>query len=1276
MSLVPSPTATFCCTTVNHSVGLLITILAIQQQQLQQDLTLHARSMSGVDDADQTQRKYKSAYTPHNPIPTTKSYREEQKERQKVEQNPDQDERSTKEKAEDTYKTWKGEDPDTREGSQQVYQTDRPHDDETEEQADAEDNSRDQQDNDAVDSMQDTSEAVDSAQGAKDKRKAMKKRSDKGGEREVTDPITHLPIKIHDYTGKDLKNTPENVKPPRTGTGLDDEELRDHQEEQRESHEGMKSLFPPPNYDAVGREVAKVQATAMTVGLASILAIVVGLLIFERLFGLGAQLETKLLRRESAGKTVASIILLLLGAGSGVLAIYLVKSWTEGKVKDIWERELWEAERSQGHERARGKTPESTQWLSELLSSVWPMVNPDLFTSLADTLEDVMQASLPSLVRMVSVEDIGQGSESVRILGIKWLPTGAASQTVTSDGKLQKSNSNDRAVPGQGEIDDGKGDAGSKPDDGSSKQHKQDEQESQNISEGMEAEEGEFVNIEIAFAYKARAAGKGLKNLSKNAHLFLGFYLPGNIKLPVWVELKGIVGVMRLRLQLTPDPPFFSLCTLTFLGQPKVDMSCVPLVKKGLNLMDVPLISNFVQSAVDAAMAEYVAPKSLTLDLKEMMMGDDFKKDTAARGVLVVHIKRAFDFKEGDSGFGPLKSGSADAYVTAGWAKFGKPVWSTRVIQSDMEPTWEETGYILVSPEELNVRERLRIQLWDSDRMTADDDLGRIEADLRELMKDERSNGKMWERSDGFRSLKAGEGMPGKLDWSVGYFSKTRILEEQIKAKKNDPELQDVRSIEDLKRKVGEESARKLREMKKDATSEMEQQKEQDLKEKEDQIIIATPPPKEYLSGVLSIVIHQITGLELEKINKNQASKHETDAEEGEEGGDLPSAYCTIILNHQKVFRTRTKPKNGKPFFNAGCERFIRDVSSAEILISVRDARVHEDDALLGIVTLPLHQLFKHRSQVNDIFPLAGGVGYGKCRISLCFRSVQLQIPRELLGWDYGTIEIGKDVKVLSGMDKVKGLRLKARTSLGRGKYQAGDDGNWTRKRGDPCRLAVKKRYASPLIFEFRSSSMLKDSTPAFCIFWLKDIEDDKEKTIKLPIWSGDLKRAETNVLDTCGDKVGELELTLTFWRGLSGFHTPLANKDDNIADVMEVLDCANDNNEELDTNGDVDDEYNDTSSSSDDDGDDANDLDQRKEKFKKNKTESSLENDGKRGAVESIQEYKQNRKQLHRKNRGLMQWKGPRTVQWMAKKVERGGKKVGNLFNHHERDTDIETEV
>ena len=243
--------------------------------------------------------------------------------------------------------------------------------------------------------------------------------------------------------------------------------------------------------------------------------------------------------------------------------------------------------------------------------------------------------------------------------------------------------------------------------------------------------------------------------------------------------------------------------------------------------MDFPLISRFVQSSVDAAMAEYVAPKSLTLDLKDMLMGDDFKKDTNARGVIMVTIKRAFDFKEGDAGIGPLKNGSSDPYVSVGWAKFGKPLFSTRVLQKNMDPHWEETCFVLVSTEELNVDERLRLQLWDSDRTTADDDLGRIELDVKQIMKDEATNGKMCDREDGFKALKKGQGMPGKLKWSVGYFSKTRITDDQLAMQEVDP---DVKDIDQLRDKVYKESEGKLREASRDESDEIEQQKQQDFK--------------------------------------------------------------------------------------------------------------------------------------------------------------------------------------------------------------------------------------------------------------------------------------------------------------------------------------------------------------------------------------------------------------------------------------------------------------
>ncbi len=746
-----------------------------------------------------------------------------------------------------------------------------------------------------------------------------------------------------------------------------------------------------------------------------------------------------------------------------------------------------------------------------------------------------------------------------------------------------------------------------------------------------------------------------------------------------------------MRLQLCPDPPFFALCTLTLLGQPKADLSCVPLVKKGLNIMDLPILSSFVQSSIDAALAEYVAPKSLTLDLKDMLVGDDFKKDTRARGVLMVHIRRAREFKEGDMSLGGLKKGSSDSYIAVGWAKFGKPVWSTRVIVADMEPIWDETTFVLVSPEELNAGERLRVQLWDSDRTSADDDLGRIEVDLHELMHDHRSNGRMWDRRDRFKAAEAGKEEPGWLDWSVGYFAKTRITEKQLQQQKAEP---DVKTLDQLKEKVSKDAERKLREaINRDESREISQQKAQDLKVREDKMIISAPPPHDYPTGIFSIQIHNIMGLEFEKTNRVE----QEDGDDTEEGSnELPSSYCSVILNHQKIFKTRTKPKNSKPFFNAGTERLIRDWRTTEVMLSVRDSRVHEDDPLLGIVYLPIDRLFRERSQITELYPLVGGIGYGRIRISMVFRSIQLQIPKELLGWDFGTLEVTGPIVSKDLAFNLRGLRLKLRTSVNRGKmYTSNADSNdvhWTGKKGRPVRLGVRKRYCSCLVIEFRKNSMMLDKTPAFAILWLKDIPDDEDKTVTLPVYNSKLlKRAEANCLDAddLGEQLGSIQVPLKLWHGLGGYHQKLASKSPNLQDVLEALATANDNEEVRTAMSRADDaDSSDSDSSADNESTftkhttsssnnhstttNANSLSPNLNSIKK----QSLDDDGKRGPLAQLRDYKEHSGELHRQHRGLMQWKGARTAKWVKTKVLHGKEHVRDGLKLSGRDPGIETEV
>ncbi|KAH7342491.1 hypothetical protein BKA65DRAFT_292857 [Rhexocercosporidium sp. MPI-PUGE-AT-0058] len=1310
-------------------------------------------STSADFDEDAARRSYKAPYSNNHPIPTIQKYREHRHElegqqgRVEEAQHTQEDDSKTKRAFESVKAIVKDEDKKHPTGD--PYPTGNRHTTDTEvsdhEQDDdvalvprtnndgaadtyqENENSSKSKDEKKGNGKTKELSATEKASGqtdAKQKRKEMKHNKRDDGGREVTDPVTHLPLIIRDSTDKDLRRAPENMPAPgnqhETATGVSgasksQSQLNLEKDEVQDGFNGMQKVFPPPNFKEANAELTRTYQFAFSIGvgvvalLASSVVMTVLFLTSESTFRSSDRSSTfSWTERQEASPRkvfVPLAISIIVALGAGLATILGIRGWLANKIKEIWEDEVWDAARADEFKlnNTSGKLPESVAWMNSLLSSVWPLINPDLFAGVVDMLEDVMQASLPKVVRMVSIDDIGQGSEAIRILGIRWLPTGAAGQTVDEQGNLKKAKDdekNDRTTPGESQEEntdvDGDDDKPSSDEERQAAEDKrQKEEDQQAIREGMEAEQGDFVNMELAFSYRARSSGKSLKSKVKNAHLYLKFYLPGGIFVPVWVELRGIIGTARLRMQLTPDPPFFSLCTLTFLGQPRADLSCVPLSKHLPNLMNVPLISSFVQSSIDAALAEYVAPRSLTLDLKDMLVGDDFKKNTVSRGVIFILIKKARGFKEGDGSIGPLK-GSSDSYVTCSWGKFGKTMSSTRIIRDDQEPTWHEWAYILVSPQEIDAEEKLRLQLWDSDKLTADDDLGRVAVDLKELMHSPETKNKVLEREDRFKGQDPDENMPGTLSWSVGYFSKTAITEEQLAKQTIDKQ---IKSKEELKQNVSEIAEQKLREATAhDESKEINQQKAQDYKEKEDAMICAAPPDSNHPSGILSVQIHNITGLEVEQMQKQSKAADDEQESENEEGMDLPSSYCTIILNHKKIYMTRTKPKNAKPFFNAGTERFIRDWRTSEIMISVRDSRERENDALLGIVYLPLDKLFRNRSQVMDVYPLVGGVGYGRARISMMFRSVEMQLPRELLGWDIGTLEIKTPIKPINLPEDISSHRIKLRSNIAKVKMTS-EDSEWKYKGSKKTDfLACTKRYATALVVEFRKSQIGTDSTAAFAVFWLRDIPDEEEKTIKLKVWKGgkgNFKKATTcadyDGLD--GEKaLGEIELTLKFWRGLSGYHKSHAQnaKNGDMRNVMEVLDtvndeCQSDSEGDSDIDSDSDSSAQDTSKhlkthtnqdSSGEDSDDGRGIINKVKSRASDLLGENDSNDGERGVRGQMKDYRAHHKQLHRKHRGIMQWKAARTADWALDKVRNGKSKVKGVFEHEEKGDGIETEV
>ena len=67
---------------------------------------------------------------------------------------------------------------------------------------------------------------------------------------------------------------------------------------------------------------------------------------------------------------------------------------------------------------------------------------------------------------------------------------------------------------------------------------------------------------------------------------------------------------------------------------------------------------------------------------------------------------------------------------------------------------------------------------------------------------------------------------------------------------------------------------------------------------------------------------------------------------------------------------------------------------------------------------------------------------------------------------------------------------------------------------------------------------------------------------------------------------------------------------------------------------------------------------------------------EGSRGAVGQMRDYKDHHRQLHRQHRGVMQWRAARTADWALGKARRGKGKVEGIFEHSEKSNGVETEV
>ncbi|KAG8694302.1 hypothetical protein FRC09_009939, partial [Ceratobasidium sp. 395] len=508
---------------------------------------------------------------------------------------------------------------------------------------------------------------------------------------------------------------------------------------------------------------------------------------------------------------------LIFGLGFGVITLAsLIQRSLEKEV----ERVRLDMHRQRG-EKFSPPTPESVEWVNAFTKTIWGLVNPDMFVSVADTIEDVMQQSLPGFVDAVRISDIGQGTNPFRIISMRALPDQPG----------------DKEYPREEWIDQGTNELM--------------ERSAKAREAGEDADQaGDYVNFEVAFAYSAEP-GKGSDSRARNIHLliefFLGVYDWLHIPIPIWIQVDGIVGTVRLRIQFIPEPPFVRNLTFTLMGVPGVEVSAIPMSKVLPNLLDLPLISRFVKMAIAAGTTELVAPKSMTLNIQEMMSGAALG-DTLAQGVFLITIHHAEDLSAQD------RNGRSDPYIVLAYAKFGKPLYSTRIVLGDLNPVFEETAALLVTTEEVKAEEDLGIMLWDSDKRSADDLIGRVQVPVKELMSKPNEVVRRTDKLVGFEDATA---MSGTLHWSVGYFPKVPLNKALERRPDELPEPK--RTAPEMEMLPGDKAPMPAK---------------RDLPPPPADVS-RTPPDPAYPSGILKILIHQINNLERQNLTGTSGNERE-----------------------------------------------------------------------------------------------------------------------------------------------------------------------------------------------------------------------------------------------------------------------------------------------------------------------------------------------------------------------------------------------------------------
>lgn len=223
-------------------------------------------------------RRYQAPYSARRPVPTISRYREEKAARQAESLKTDPHDDATLAQP-DAGQQAGGNGPD----SSETRAEERPSDcGAQDDDVDDDDDVHGRGEETAAappEAFEDTSQVDPTSTDIKQRRRDLKARKKERAERLVTDPVTHLPVTIQDYTDEALKETvfshPAFKADKRTAAATS---IRQHADDNAEGetldlqreHDVLQSRFPLPDLDVLRHSVATINSRGHTFGLAGV----------------------------------------------------------------------------------------------------------------------------------------------------------------------------------------------------------------------------------------------------------------------------------------------------------------------------------------------------------------------------------------------------------------------------------------------------------------------------------------------------------------------------------------------------------------------------------------------------------------------------------------------------------------------------------------------------------------------------------------------------------------------------------------------------------------------------------------------------------------------------------------------------------------------------------------------------------------------------------------------------------------------------------------------